>query len=55
MLPTASSLLLLALFSTGLHAAITVVMVGDSFADAIYLGMKGQPGLSKQNDIEVVR
>jgi len=37
------------------HAAITVATVGDSLADAIYLGMKLQPGLLKKSGIDLIR
>jgi len=35
--------------------AITVATVGDSLADAVYLGMKLQPELLKKNNIHLVR
>jgi lysophospholipase L1-like esterase len=35
--------------------AMTVATVGDSFADAVYLGMKLQPSLLRENDIHLVR
>lgn len=37
------------------HAAITVATVGDSLADAIYLGMKLQPNLLKKSGIDLIR
>jgi hypothetical protein len=37
------------------QAAVTVATVGDSLADAIYLGMKLQPGLLKKSGIDLVR
>jgi hypothetical protein len=42
-------------FATHANAAITVATVGDSLADAVYLGMKLQPGLLKKNEIHLVR
>jgi lysophospholipase L1-like esterase len=35
--------------------AVTVATVGDSLADAVYLGMKLQPDLLKKNGIHLVR
>jgi hypothetical protein len=37
------------------RAAVTVSTVGDSLADAVYLGMKLQPDLLKKNQIHLVR
>jgi hypothetical protein len=37
------------------QAAVTVATVGDSLADAIYLGMKLQPGLLKKSGIDLMR
>jgi hypothetical protein len=37
------------------RAAVTVATVGDSLADAVYLGMKLQPDLLKKNQIHLVR
>ncbi|HEY4363473.1 MAG TPA: hypothetical protein VGN17_21080 [Bryobacteraceae bacterium] len=37
------------------QAAVTVATVGDSLADAIYLGMKLQPGLLKKSGIDLIR
>ena len=34
--------------------AVTVATVGDSLADAVYLGMKLQPDLLKKNGIHLV-
>jgi lysophospholipase L1-like esterase len=36
-------------------AGVTVATVGDSLADAVYLGMKLQPDLLKKNEIHLVR
>ena len=53
---TFSKLLLISLILIPLsRAAVTVATVGDSLADAVYLGMKLQPGLLKQNDIHLMR
>ena len=50
-------LILAAALSAGVStkAAITVATVGDSLADAIYLGMKLQPNLLKKSGIDLVR
>lgn len=47
----------LALFlaATQLHAQSTVATVGDSLADAVYLGLKLQPELLRKNGIRVER
>ncbi len=45
----------LLLFWTTSARAVTVATVGDSLADAVYLGMKLQPDLLKKNDIHLVR
>jgi lysophospholipase L1-like esterase len=37
------------------RAGVTVATVGDSLADAVYLGMKLQPDLLKKNEIHLVR
>jgi lysophospholipase L1-like esterase len=37
------------------RAAVTVATVGDSLADAVYLGMKLQPDLLKKSDIHLIR
>ena len=37
------------------RAAMTIATIGDSLADAIYLGLKLQPQLLKDNDIRLVR
>ncbi|HLW76640.1 MAG TPA: hypothetical protein VKS01_06630 [Bryobacteraceae bacterium] len=37
------------------RGAITVATVGDSLADAVYLGMKLQPDLLKKSDIKLMR
>jgi lysophospholipase L1-like esterase len=42
------------LFATPARA-VTVATVGDSLADAVYLGMKLQPDLLKKNGIHLVR
>jgi hypothetical protein len=51
--------LLIAFLVTGAaspaRAAVTVATVGDSLADAVYLGMKLQPDLLKKNQIHLVR
>jgi len=46
---------LLILAALQARAAITVATVGDSLADAIYLGLKLQPDLLKKNGIKLVR
>lgn len=38
-----------------LHAEMTVATIGDSLADAVYLGIKVQPDLMKQNGIHLIR
>jgi uncharacterized protein len=43
------------LVSPNIRAAVTVATVGDSLADAVYLGMKLQPDLLKKNQIHLVR
>ena len=43
------------LAATSVRAAVTVATVGDSLADAVYLGMKLQPDLLKKNQIHLVR
>jgi hypothetical protein len=48
-------LLLAAAVTLPAHAAVTVATVGDSLADAIYLGMKLQPSLLKKSGIDLVR
>jgi hypothetical protein len=45
-------LLILAALQAG---AASVATVGDSLADAIYLGLKLQPGLLRKSDIKLVR
>jgi lysophospholipase L1-like esterase len=45
----------LLLFATTPARAVTVATVGDSLADAVYLGMKLQPDLLKKNDIRLER
>jgi hypothetical protein len=47
-----ASLLALA---TPLRAEMTVATVGDSLADAVYLGIKSQPQLVKDNGIHLIR
>jgi lysophospholipase L1-like esterase len=42
------------LFATSARA-VTIATVGDSLADAVYLGMKLQPDLLKKNGIHLVR
>src|ERR1035438_570533 len=46
---------LVALGLTSAFAATTVATVGDSFADAFYMGMRSQPNLLKKHDIQIVR
>jgi hypothetical protein len=41
--------------ATPARAAVTVATVGDSLADAVYLGMKLQPDLLKKSQIHLVR
>lgn len=41
--------------TAGMLRAVTVATVGDSLADAVYLGMKLQPDLLKKNEIHLVR
>jgi len=43
------------LAASAARGAITVATVGDSLADAVYLGMKLQPDLLKKNQIHLVR
>jgi hypothetical protein len=47
--------LLAAAIARPTQAAVTVATVGDSLADAVYLGMKLQPDLLKKNDIHLIR
>jgi lysophospholipase L1-like esterase len=46
---------LLILGASPARAAVTVATVGDSLADAVYLGMKLQPDLLKKSQIHLVR
>lgn len=41
--------------SVSLHAEMTVATVGDSLADAVYLGIKVQPQLVKESGIHLLR
>jgi hypothetical protein len=41
--------------SAALHAEMTIATVGDSLADAVYLGIKSQPQLVKDNQIHLIR
>jgi hypothetical protein len=50
-----SSVCLLILSAGLARGAVTVATVGDSLADAVYLGMKLQPDLLKKNQIHLVR
>jgi len=43
------------LLAASLHAEMTVATVGDSLADAVYLGIKSQAQLIKDNDIRLIR
>jgi lysophospholipase L1-like esterase len=50
----AGIIFVLLLFAT-LARAVTVATVGDSLADAVYLGMKLQPDLLRKNGVHLVR
>jgi hypothetical protein len=52
---TRIALVTAALGLTSAFAATTVATVGDSFADAFYMGMWSQPNLLKEHDIQLVR
>jgi hypothetical protein len=41
--------------AASLHAEMTVATIGDSLADAVYLGIKSQPQLVKDNQIHLIR
>src|SRR5579863_692256 len=41
--------------AASLARGVTVATVGDSLADAVYLGMKLQPDLLKKNEIHLTR
>jgi lysophospholipase L1-like esterase len=50
-----AGLVLTALLGAGEARGVTVATVGDSLADAIYLGLKLQPDLLRKNGIKLVR
>jgi len=52
---TRIALVAAALGVTSAFAATSVATVGDSFADAFYMGMWSQPNLLKKHDIQLVR
>ena len=49
------SLILVFFPAVSLHAQMSVATIGDSLADAVYLGIKLQPDLLKQNGIHLIR
>src|SRR5258708_7682350 len=48
-------LLSLLAMAASLQAELTIATVGDSLADAVYLGIKSQPQLVKDNGIHLIR
>ena len=55
LLPAFAKLAVLVFAAATANAAMTVATVGDSLADAIYLGIKLQPQLLKSQDIRLTR